>query len=87
MRIYVSREDMEAARLLGLGGTGAIEHSINRALDKLYVPREGRHVVVSSDELTIELPAGIQVTSLCIDVEPVGARTTVHLTRSADIRG
>jgi hypothetical protein len=51
-------EDIEAATLVGASATQLFEFSIHRRLDELGVPREGRNVDVSVDNVSIDMPTG-----------------------------
>jgi hypothetical protein len=54
----VTREDIDAAQVLGATGTEVLEFAIHRCLDEQGVPRQGRDVTVTMVSITIDMPAG-----------------------------
>lgn len=58
LKFQISDEDIAAARAVGATGTQVVERSIHSQLDKAGVPREGRYVKVTTEEIQIELPDG-----------------------------
>jgi hypothetical protein len=58
VKITVTEEDTEVARLVGTNGHGVLERSIHSDLDRHSVPRDGRGVEVDLYNITIGLPYG-----------------------------
>ena len=58
MKVQVTAEDIEAARLVGATGSELIEAAIHSSLDRLGIPREGRSVHVTLETIEIVLPPG-----------------------------
>ena len=62
--IEVTEDDYEAARAVGATGAQLIEFAINRALDRMGIPRKGRTVTVTAETITIDLPPGYALPEL-----------------------
>jgi hypothetical protein len=58
VKIEITDDDWEAARLVGAKGHEVLEAAIHTALDRAGIPREGRSVRVNMETITIELPPG-----------------------------
>ena len=69
--IEVTEDDYEAARAVGATGAQLMQFAVNRALDRMGIPREGRTVTVTAETITIDLPPGYTLPEL-------GARGAGH---------
>jgi len=63
IKVEVTEEDIDAARAVGATGAELVEFAINRVLDRLGIPREGRAVKVTPETITIDLPPGYDLPS------------------------
>lgn len=60
VEICVTQEDIDHCEKTGMVGTEVVEHAIDRFLDQQSVPRKGRVVIVTREEIEITLPDGFQ---------------------------
>jgi hypothetical protein len=60
----ITQDDMDAARAVGATGAELAEFAINRALDRMGIPREGRTVKYTAETIMIDLPPGYRLPEL-----------------------
>jgi hypothetical protein len=65
IRVDITEDDIAAGRAIGATGCEVVEFAINRALDGLGIPREGRSVTVTYDR-----DAGPDGVAIVIDMPP-----------------
>ena len=58
INVEVTQDDIDAGLAIGATGVQVIEFAINRALDRIGIPRKGREVTVDRETITIDLPPG-----------------------------
>ena len=70
----VTEDDYEAARAVGATGAQLMEFAVNRALDRMGIPREGRTVTVTLETITIDLHARLHDPRVSAQVPARGFR-------------
>lgn len=58
IHVKVTEEDVQAAMLTDTTGPEILERAIHANLDRQGVPRDGRTVTVTREDIDVRLPAG-----------------------------